>query len=518
MVNPDPECIPVIVGVGQVNDRQSDPELGLDSLELMAEALKVADGDAGGGWLAGLDSLAVVDQISFRSLNPLGHRLADMVGASPSHVEQTPMASGDSPILLLNEAANRIGAGEVRVAAIVGGEALRTAAGRRAARMHTPAATQNASRAMSEKSAPDFRARYGLVAPVDVYPLYENAGRAAYGHTLTEAQAESGLIWSLFSQVAMTNPGAWIHAPRTVEEIISPSVDNRLIAHPYTKLMVANSSVNQGAAFIVTSLAEARRRNVKEDRIIFVGMGAAAHEDDDPLKRDRYDRSSSMAVSITTALELNGLTIDDLDHVELYSCFPCVPKMARRVLGWPADRSATVFGGLTFGGGPIGNYMSHAVVSLVDRLREGGRNGLLFANGGFATHNHSIVIGRQPFAKATFPSSFDFQSQADAGRLPIPAIMEEYAGPAVIETYTVLYDRDGSAKWGVIVARTVTGERTLARVPANDSATLAFLTDGMIEPVGTEGTIVRDENGDQTWMRTANDSAGSNLCSKGSLS
>jgi len=36
------------------------------------------------------------------------------------------MASGDSPILLLNEAANRIGAGEIEVAAIVGGEALRT--------------------------------------------------------------------------------------------------------------------------------------------------------------------------------------------------------------------------------------------------------------------------------------------------------------------------------------------------------------------------------------------------------
>jgi hypothetical protein len=33
---------------------------------------------------------------------------------------------------------------------------------------------------------------------VDVYPLYENAGRAAYGQTLEQGQAESAEIWSLF--------------------------------------------------------------------------------------------------------------------------------------------------------------------------------------------------------------------------------------------------------------------------------------------------------------------------------
>ena len=44
------------------------------------------------------------------------------------------------------------------------------------------------------------------------------------------------------------------------------------------------------------------------------------------------------------------------------------------------------FGGLTFGGGPIGNYMSHAVASMVGKLRETGGKGLLFANGGYATH------------------------------------------------------------------------------------------------------------------------------------
>src|ERR1700754_5047841 len=107
-----------------------------------------------------------------------------------------------------------------------------------------------------------------------------------------------------------------------------------------------------------------------EARMIHVGNGAAAHECDDPLARDRYDRSPSMQVSLRRALELNAMSIEEIDLVELYSCFPCVPKMARRILGWPVAKPASVFGGLTFGGGPIGNYMSHAVVSMVHRLRE----------------------------------------------------------------------------------------------------------------------------------------------------
>jgi len=198
----DPERIPVIVGVGQVNDRPTDPSTGLDSAGLMAAALRAAEQDAGGSWLADLDSLAVVDQISFREINPIAPGLAATLGAKPTHVEQTKAASGDSPVLLLNEAANRIGAGEIRIAAVVGGEALRTAAQRAAAAQKTDVSAQNASRNLSSRNTPSYRAAYGLVAPTDVYPLYETGGRAAYGQSLAEAQAESGEIWSRFSQVA----------------------------------------------------------------------------------------------------------------------------------------------------------------------------------------------------------------------------------------------------------------------------------------------------------------------------
>ena len=54
--------------------------------------------------------------------------------------------------------------------------------------------------------------------------------------------------------------------------------------------------------------------------------------------------------------EVTGTAADEYDVVELYSCFPCVPKAARRVIGLSADRPLSVSGGLAFAGGPGGNY------------------------------------------------------------------------------------------------------------------------------------------------------------------
>ena len=36
----------------------------------------------------------------------------------------------------------------------------------------------------------------------------------------------------------------------------------------------------------------------------------------------------------------------------------------------------------------------------------------------------------------------------------------------------MIYDRDGSAKHGVVILRTEANDRTLARVPADDKSTL----------------------------------------------
>lgn len=467
---------PVIIGVGEINDRPATAAAGLDSAGLMLAALRAADADAGGDWVARCDRLLVVPQISFRDLD-VPAALSAATRLPPDRVRQEGMASGDTPVRLLGDAANLIGAGEARVCAIVGGEAIRTAAALGTATLF----------AGSRAGASSLRHRYGLVTPSEIYPLYENALRAALGQTLAEAQAETGLIWSRMSEVAVAADGAWLKARRTPAEIVEPSAGNRPIALPYTKLMVANASVNQGAAVIVASLAAARAAGLPEDRLVHIGAGAAAHEADEPMARAAWTTPPSMRVAIEQTLARNAMRADALDCVELYSCFPCVPKMARRVLGWPADRPVTVHGGLTFGGGPIGNYMSHAVAAMTRRLRGRDARGLLFANGGHCSHNHGLVLSGAP-TNVAFPQDHDAQALADAARGPIPPLTDEIEGALPVETYTVVYDRAGVPAYGTVLSRAPSGERVVARVEPDDLASLAYLTDGRIEPVGRPGT------------------------------
>jgi len=485
----DESKIPVIVGVGQINDRDE----RLNSVELMAAALRHADEDGGGGWLARADALDVVAQLSFPEFADASAPLAQMLEIAPRHCAQTRYPMGDSPVALLNQAANRIASGEAEICLVAGGEALRTAA-KRAAGGKRDAVRESAARATREG-----RARYGIVAPTDVYPFYENACRAAWGQTLAEAQAESAEIWAGMSRVAAANSNAWLREALPAQKILEVSPANRPIAFPYTKLMVANASVNQGAAFIVTSLARAKAHGVAETRLIYVGRGAAAREPGDVLARDRIDRSLSLEASLLGALSINGLTAGELDCVELYSCFPVMPKLARRTIGWPLDKPMTVFGGLTFGGGPVGNYMSHAIASMTEALRTGGRHGLLFGNGGFATTSHSIVLSRDDSLAAAGAHDPNVQAEADARRGAAPAFLDAYSGEASITSYTVFYDREGAPKSGVIVAATPNGDRVLAYVQGDDAELVAFLTNGAVEPIGAVGQTSTDADGVNHW-------------------
>lgn len=482
----DPSRVPVIVGVGEINDRPDGGEEAFDSLQLMLAALTAADHDAGAGWLTRCERILVVPQLSFSEID-IPRSLSSATGLGMSAVQQADVPSGDTPVRLLNDAANAVSRGEVTVCAIVGAEAMRTAM--RAGKPLFPNAQKNAS---------DLRRRYGLFQPTDVYPFYENAMRAAEGLSLAESQAETGLLWSLMSQVAENSEGAWLRSRKSPAEIIEPTGDNRPIAFPYTKLMVANASVNQGAAVIVTSLAAARKAGLPDDKLVRIGAGAAAHEAHEAMARSDWTIPTGMRVAIEQVLARNGLTTCDIDHAELYSCFPCVPKMARRVLGWPAHRPATVHGGLTFGGGPIANYMTHAIAAMVRKLRADGRTGLLFGNGGFCEHNHCIVLSRDLLAGIPLPQDYNAQALADARRGPIPELTDTIEGDLVVETYTVLYDRDGMARYGIVLSHGPGGERVIARVRGEDTRSLTYLTNGLTEPVGKVG-INHRLSGELVW-------------------
>ena len=495
------ERVPVIIGVGEVVDR-GDADVPREPVALMAQALAAADADGGGGWLDRLDSLDIVNSVSWPYADLPGE-LARHLGRRPARLEYGPVG-GETPVRFLHEAALRIARGESAVAAICGGEA-RHAADRAARRGESlPWGARDAG--WTDPRRRDYlhplARAHGLSEPVYVYPLYEVASQAAWGQTPREGNAESAQLWEGLSRIAAANPYAFIRRPHTADEIATPGEGNRMVAWPYPKLQVANPSVNQGMGILMTTQALARAAGIPDAHMVFLLGGAGAQEPRDWVSRDVYFRSSAQDAVLAAALARGGVEAGALDAVELYSCFPCVPKMARRTLSMPADAPFSVAGGLTFFGAPLNAYMGHAAAAMVRRLRAApGAKGLLYGQGEFVTKHHALVLASGP-GHLLDGSDLSVQGEADRRRGHVPVIFGEAEGAATVETFTILYDRSGAALRGVVVLRLPGGERTLARVLADDRASLAALTDLEHTAVGLGGHVRKADDGLLEWSVT----------------
>src|SRR5438105_10131499 len=485
--------IPVIVGVGEIVDRPKEITAGLEPMALLEEALKRAEADSGAKLLGEIQSLDVVSFLSWRYRDP-EKQLAARIGAKPAHCYYGPVG-GESPIRYLHEAAQRIARGECSVAAVCGAEAQSTATKAERAGVKLPW-TPFASDVEEPKRGAVFQkplaVKLGVFRPITVYPLYESATSAHWGQTPREALAESGDLWSTYASVAANNPNSWLKKNFAPDEITTPTPDNRLIAWPYTKLMVANPSVNMGGALLLTSLAKARSAGVPEDRIIYPIGGASADEPRDYLVRDQFYESHPQNAVLKAVMDLVEGDGKKFDAIELYSCFPCVPKMARRTLGLGPDVQPTVTGGLTFFGAPLNTYMTHAAVAMVRKLRQGGKLGLLYGQGGFVTKHHGLVLSRQAPAHAVAQDR-SVQAEADRNRRKVPDFVTEASGKGKVESFTVIYKGKGEVEHGVVMMRTEGDARALARIPASDTATLAHLLNMDRTPVGTVGNVVTAE-------------------------
>jgi acetyl-CoA C-acetyltransferase len=491
--------IPVIVGVGEIVDRPKEITAGLEPLTLLEQALRRAEQDAGAKLLGEIGSLDVVNFLSWRYRDP-EKLLAGRLRITPAHLYYGPVG-GESPIRYLHEAAKRIARGECEVAAVCGAEAQSSATKAERAGVTLPW-TPFAHDVDEPKRGAAFQkpiaVQLGVFRPVTVYPFYEVASSAHWGQTPRQATAESGELWSRYSQVASENPSAWLKRRFAPDEITTATPDNRLIAWPYTKLMVANPTVNMGGAVLMTSLAKARAAGVSEDRLIYPLGGASAEEPRDYLLRDQFYESHPQNAVLNAAMNLIGGGAKKFDAIELYSCFPCVPKMARRTLGLGSDVQPTVTGGLTFFGAPLNTYMTHAACAMVRRLRDGAKLGLLYGQGGFVTKHHALVLSRQapqePLAQDT-----SVQGEADRNKRAVPEFVTQPSGKGAVESFTVLYGRNGDIEHGVVMLRTAENNRALARVPASDGATLAHLLDMDRTPVGSAGGIVTADDGMLEW-------------------
>ena len=81
----------------------------------------------------------------------------------------------------------------------------------------------------------------------------------------------------------------------------------------------------------------------------------------------------------------------------------------------------------------------------------------------------------------------------------MPEFVDEASGRGKVEAFTVIYRGNGGVEHGVVMLRTEDSRRTLARIPAEDTATLAHLRDMERTPVGSLGDIAMAEDGAPQW-------------------
>jgi hypothetical protein len=83
---------------------------------------------------------------------------------------------------------------------------------------------------------------------------------------------------------------------------------------------------------------------------------------------------------------------------------------------------------------------------------------------------------------------------------PSRPIVEDYIGPAHIETYSVPFERHGKPSFATIIGRTPAGARVIAHVAQDNEMVLQHLTSTQIEAVGTPGRVLALADGRRGWM------------------
>ena len=227
----DPRTVPVIVAVGEVIDRPATPDLALEPVALMAEALHACEGDAGAALLKRLTTISLIGLVSWRYADPVAS-LCARLGIAPAEQVNASMG-GETPVRLVHEAAVRVARGEPLVAAIVGGEASHAAGQARKAKVELPwtpaVAPEDAVRFPSSRFALSPVAQALRVTdPAAIYPFYEVAVQAARGETPAEGHAAAAALWARYAVVAAGNEHAGIGTAADAAAIATITPDKRL--------------------------------------------------------------------------------------------------------------------------------------------------------------------------------------------------------------------------------------------------------------------------------------------------
>ncbi len=487
----DKKRIPVLVGASQLTNREK-TEKQKNPVDFMAEACRMAAKDAAISDLDGVDTICVVNCLS-RILERPGEDLAKILGIeSPKTYYST--VGAVSPQWFVNESAEKIYSGKAEVVLICGAESFYTKEKiphfGHSLEYYVSNYKKSASMFTGDKRQPytSIEARYGLILPILMYPMFENALRAYWGQSMEDHILELSSFCSKFSEIASGNKYSWSREFRSAEDIATVTDENKMAAFPYTKAMCANMTVNQAAAVIMTNLERAEAYGISEDKMVFLRGSGAAEDNFLVSERPELWASPSVCEAVDLALADVSLSLDEIQFLDFYSCFPCVPRIVREMLKMsPSDpRPLTVTGGLTYFGGPGNNYTLHAICQMMDILRENPESfGMVHTISWFLSKNSIGIYSAKPGANPWTPRD----SKKKPIKYPAVNVVDKAEGKGTVESFVVTYNRHGQPKDAIIMGRDQSGNRFIANVEPENRSVEQMTKE---EPIGKIGDVKHD--------------------------
>ena len=492
---------PVLVGNSQLTDKRGIE--GFNYLEILSEVSRnaILDCESSIKMEDHIDTVAVIRFVAdtphrdSATSNLWGYpnmprSLSNSLNLSASNEIYT-TTGGNSPQIALNELANRIKDNQIECALLAGGEALDTFVGRLKDGLEVNWEDNPGGEpeliGKSTDGTNDHEKLHGLFDPSSVYPLFANALRNKNGQSIEEHMQDTGELFESFSKVASKNEYAWFPTHRSAAEIAEVKPENRMIGLPYTKYMNSIMRVNQSCAMVMMSAKKARALGIPESKWIFMYSGSCVNDIWNVSNRIDYCSSPAIKACTDGVLNLANISVDQIDFIDLYSCFPSAVQIAMKELSLKKDdpRGLTVTGGLPYFGGPGNAYVMNSIATMMNKLRKDpGKFGLATANGWYITKHGAGIFSSKPFEGEWNQVADTSYLQKTIDEAKKPQFTENPEGNCSIETYTIVHSRSGPEK-AIVIGRLPNGSRFLANTERDSSVLEYMSTKDMLNASGT---------------------------------
>ena len=459
---------PVVIGLGITQQKGSYAELD-EALFLMEKVAMQAINDCGNSKIKDFIDVIDIPKGFWRYRDP-GKWIAEKNNFSNAKTSVNKI--GVLQQHLINNTCNKIIKGEIRAGLILGGEsrAKMIAALKEGIEYKEMELSTNPDKYVKAKDdlyGEGEAEALGLMA-VGYYAVMESAMRKSKNLNLKEHEDYLGSMYADFSEIASKNQYAASDKSISKDQIMLANSDNKPMAYPYNKYHCTSWNVSQASAILICEEGLADQLNISKQKRIYPMASSETNHMIALIQRPSLISSAGLKLASEKINEVVDKHSINLNLIDLYSCFPVAVQQFENVLNLNTKTSRTITGAMPFAGGPLNNYMLHATVQALLKLRSQSGHSLITGVSGMMTKQSFCLWSSEyqmPFYHA------DVTKKAQQLDKPIP-ISNAKHGNGIVIGYTVLYEGTKPTS-GVFYIEDSQGERKV--VTSEDKAVITSM-------------------------------------------